>query len=612
MYIMLVLAFVAYKAAMVSFSWDESYSYLHHVVHRVYWPVDNGTMGANHHLLNVWAMIAADQWLGNREWHLRSPNVLAFVLYGAAALWHASEARNALLAMLIALLLTLHPYLLDMFSLARGYGLGLGFMLLSLVAARHYLIHRRSRYLWVSLILAGLSAMSNLVWLNYLVVLPPAILTMELAMTTERRVVRSSLLPIVVSTGAFLALLLPVAMGLRDGGALYFGGDSVEEAIASTAALIFYYRPEYADTTALFHGVLAVVVALVVLAMVTSVLRRSRTDVVLVLFPVLVLILWLISIGVQHVGLQVPLPKHRTAIGLLPVLVLCATSALLSTALGRWTPTALAVLAAAPLVQLQVRAFTTSSFIEWRVSGEVRSMLEVVERETRDLPGGRRYHSVSVGFGCWMPLKYYKHIRGLDRMLVHPMGDAPDHERFDHYIVEYDKLHAVDSLNWTKRFHGAGTNTHLFRYEPNFRPGRSVALDTVLTVDGADPNVHFGLRAGGSRVFRHVLNARTAQDPIILVEVPTRRECLEDWIGLRAEIRSASGVVAAMETATPEELPAGVRGTLRLLVASPMALAAGDTLAISLTSARGLCDQLAGPVRLSYYVLSREPGKDAP
>lgn len=98
-------------------------------------------MGANHRLLNVWAMIAADQWLGDREWQLRSPNVLAFVLYGAAAFWHASEARNALLALLIAVLLTSHPYMLDMFSLARGYGLGLGFMLLSLVAARHFLMH---------------------------------------------------------------------------------------------------------------------------------------------------------------------------------------------------------------------------------------------------------------------------------------------------------------------------------------------------------------------------------------------------------------------------------------------------------------------------------------
>ena len=83
---LLLFGYTVLRAVSVSFSWDESWTYVHHV---------SKDMGANFHLLNVWLMWFSSKIFGDGQLALRLPNLAAQLLYlyatGRIAL-HCSHA----------------------------------------------------------------------------------------------------------------------------------------------------------------------------------------------------------------------------------------------------------------------------------------------------------------------------------------------------------------------------------------------------------------------------------------------------------------------------------------------------------------------------------------
>jgi hypothetical protein len=126
-YAFLVFAYVLYRAYHLSFTFDEivSYDLLQG------FSLETAGQSANYHLLNSYLMKACNAAFGDSELSLRLPNVLAFIIYLIAAIRIGSLIRKEY-RLHTLILLTSMPFLLDFFSLARGYGLGVGFVLLSL------------------------------------------------------------------------------------------------------------------------------------------------------------------------------------------------------------------------------------------------------------------------------------------------------------------------------------------------------------------------------------------------------------------------------------------------------------------------------------------------
>ena len=124
----LVFAVIVIKAASADLTWDEAWTYLHY---------GRTPLGftqldlANDHPLNS-ILVWASTWLfGNSEFIIRIPNVLAGGLYLAAT---ARLVRGARLKVLAFAICVLQPYLIDYFSLARGYGLAVALVQCGLVA----------------------------------------------------------------------------------------------------------------------------------------------------------------------------------------------------------------------------------------------------------------------------------------------------------------------------------------------------------------------------------------------------------------------------------------------------------------------------------------------
>src|SRR5687767_33752 len=126
--VFLLWVYVAARAVLLAFTHDEAYSYL--LVKTDYFVAMTGT--ANTHWLNSVGMKLGSLLLGDEEWQLRIFSVLAWPLYGVSALRISGLLQNGLAGLLLFCALVFNPYVLDFFSLARGYGLQFAFVMAAL------------------------------------------------------------------------------------------------------------------------------------------------------------------------------------------------------------------------------------------------------------------------------------------------------------------------------------------------------------------------------------------------------------------------------------------------------------------------------------------------
>jgi len=122
---------------------------------------------ANNHILHSILMKWSVTAFGWKEWSIRLPNILFFVLYYATAAWYIHQlSKNLFMRIAGVFILCTVPYLLDFFSLARGYGMANAFSLAAIVLLITYFQHAEKKYLLLSFCFAALAVYSNFTWLN--------------------------------------------------------------------------------------------------------------------------------------------------------------------------------------------------------------------------------------------------------------------------------------------------------------------------------------------------------------------------------------------------------------------------------------------------------------
>jgi 4-amino-4-deoxy-L-arabinose transferase-like glycosyltransferase len=222
-----LVATSAYRAATSSFTHDESLSFAIFT-----WAPDLGST-ANNHLLNTWLMRLCSSLFGNSELSLRSPNIVAHAIYLVSTLLLLKRLEQPLIQVVGFVLLALNPFVLDFFSLARGYGLALAFLMASLYllarAHEEEPAGRRAIYAFLSILGAALALLANFSFLTYYV---PMVLVAAWVVASDRSYRRFSrdrrvLAEGLLGAGALFALFpLYKLILLRQAGELYFGGDT--------------------------------------------------------------------------------------------------------------------------------------------------------------------------------------------------------------------------------------------------------------------------------------------------------------------------------------------------------------------------------------------------
>ncbi|MBD3334777.1 MAG: hypothetical protein GF355_04620, partial [Candidatus Eisenbacteria bacterium] len=164
----LVFGYLCLRAALLSFTHDESLSYFIIAGRGSVWH------SANNHLLNSLLMWIAKKLFGSGELSLRLPNLLAFPVYAGSCYVilrrGVSEPAPRLAAAAGLVVLTTNPFLLDFFALARGYGLAMTCMTAGLaifIAATGDGGPLSGRAVFLTLVLAGLAVLAHFTLLYY-------------------------------------------------------------------------------------------------------------------------------------------------------------------------------------------------------------------------------------------------------------------------------------------------------------------------------------------------------------------------------------------------------------------------------------------------------------
>lgn len=419
------------RAILIPITHDEAFSYLRFIDA----PLGEsfalrGTDAANnHHLLTLLDRILVAV-LGPSELVLWLPVLASFVAALAAAWLLLRRRCPPAVALAAFLAFGLNRLGVELFSLARGYGLAVGLSLCGI-----YLLVQSSERGFrplpaaVGLSLLVLAALAQLTLLDVWAGASAAFLLVgvvryrlrEETSEGDRRAILGVLRAVAVPALACGATAIPLALSLKAEGSLYAGGrdgllsDTVETLVRETLA-----RAPWAG---LLRGPLTfaavLVAAFVVLAVGALLLDRSRrNESIGALFVGSTFVLAVLVVEAQFHLLGVGYPVDRIAYPLLPLLILstCLAAGSLLRYRGpflRGTGNVFAgLLSVAAVVQLATTADVSRSRLWW-FDADSRSLIEELEQRV----SARRPPDSSVRVGIsWIlepGLNYYRVVRGL-------------------------------------------------------------------------------------------------------------------------------------------------------------------------------------------------------
>jgi len=157
---LLIFLYIVVKASISSFTTDESFSYLHYAHTSFLDIISFSDWYTNNHILNSLLMKYAEVLFGSSEISLRLPNLLLFAVYMVYA-FLLFRNSDRLVALAVFILLCTNPGMVDLFGLARGYGLSYGFLLMSLYHFIRYFQTRKSKDMVLFHIASMLAVLSS-------------------------------------------------------------------------------------------------------------------------------------------------------------------------------------------------------------------------------------------------------------------------------------------------------------------------------------------------------------------------------------------------------------------------------------------------------------------
>ncbi|MFI5120278.1 MAG: ArnT family glycosyltransferase [Thermoanaerobaculia bacterium] len=373
----MLFAYVAIRATRVPITHDEALTYFSFVTHSFRTIVSvPSSWSANNHVLNSLLARLALLAFGPSEWALRLPNVLAFCLYLACGMALCRRYSSAVSSACAFLLLTANPFLLEFFSLSRGYGLGLAFLsaaLLQFIRAEEKPPSAR-RELFVGGLCAFLAVLANLAFL--LPVLALLIVSAARNWNDVRRWGPSlAVAPLLVA-----AVLGPRIVALQRAGQFYAGGSNgfLTDTAGSLVRMTLGGSEGGAFAIPVLGGVAA---SLLALGLVGAVVPSGAGGRRIARVVGSVLVLAAAGSAVQHAFVGTPYLEDRTAIFFLPLLALSAGGGLDALGAASWRAVrtagrgfavVLTIIAALPLIRSANFDHTTI----WQYDADVRRVVD--------------------------------------------------------------------------------------------------------------------------------------------------------------------------------------------------------------------------------------------
>lgn len=315
-FILALSVYVIARTVFVSLTYDEILT-LDFAKHYSWKKVGDS---ANTHLLNTWLTQSSYAIFGESKWTVRLPNVLALFiyLYGVVRIFQLISLKYKWQGLAIV---SCMPFMIDFFSLCRGYGLAIGFLMLSVFFITHFVYSHKPASLLFSICSGILGFLSNFTLLHFL--LPLIILVFAILFSSRFSVYKKFILGVLLLLPVIFVTVIisPVISELIRKEELYFGGRNnfFDDTVLSLARCYAYHQ-SYFSLAKVFFMFLFFTSCIFSVLFVFNFLNQKKIN-----FKLIISSLFLLSIAscvFQFLLFKTHLPVERTAIFFYPLMML--------------------------------------------------------------------------------------------------------------------------------------------------------------------------------------------------------------------------------------------------------------------------------------------------
>lgn len=163
-----LMVYVIVRAVVLPITHDESNTCLTYSTMSVHDIVTYARPIPNNHILNTLLIKFFTSIFGMHPLPARLPNILGFGLYFIAVFLITRKITiDPMVTFFGICVMVFNPYLIDFFSLARGYALSISLMMISLYFSLLFLQHLKNKHLAWSVIFGALAVYANFTTLNF-------------------------------------------------------------------------------------------------------------------------------------------------------------------------------------------------------------------------------------------------------------------------------------------------------------------------------------------------------------------------------------------------------------------------------------------------------------
>jgi hypothetical protein len=464
----LLIIYSVYRAATISFTIDESISYNVFVPLSFMDIVSFKIAIANNHMLNTLCMKYISQVFGSSELLLRFPSILSHIVYIVFSYKIIRKVSSPVILFAGFLLLNLNPYLLDFFSLARGYSMALAFTTVSIFFLLNYSEFSKAKNITWSLIFAMLAVLSNFTLLIFFISLI-AVFNIYWIVTQSHFNINGLIkrnVPVFICSVALIVIMFEPIRKLTkfkefyDGGTTSFWSDTVGSLISASL-----YEQSYWLSAFLFIKYL--IAFCLIILIVTFVYKSYKTKFKIFNEKVSVAILLLfISILVpvaQHIILKSYFPINRMALVyiplfFIPIILFVSDSAKSYNMKLLILP--VMIIFAGVVVYHTYRALNSSYALYWKFDADTKTMLSDLEIRVQN----DKKSSIKLG-AMWLyepTINYYRIARKYT-WLEKVRDDTYKNPDFDYYYLADTCLVYTKSLNKPVVKHYLTSNSYLVK-----------------------------------------------------------------------------------------------------------------------------------------------------
>lgn len=439
----LLFCYVASRAFLLGITPDEVFSLQLWMTPFTVYPETYTDLSANHHWLNSWGMWLFSGIFGDSNFVLRLPNVLAYLVYLYFTYRVSALIVHARYLLVVFLLLNVHPYLLDFFSLARGYGLALAGCMAAVFYLVNFLKTGRIPNAFYALLAASLAVLANFNVLPFYIIIVALLVAGSVPLfrvihAKSFRIANTILL--LMCSIALLAIIMPHLFAMQKANALYYGSTALWEGTAGSLATCIAYDAPYAGDNHFcslkpiihfINGVILVAGFLFFRQSPLPVGKKLRELATVLLFPALLIVLIL-----QHYLFDVLYPINRTALPFLVLyLIAFSQSFVFLCTLTKHLKYVPFLIVLPSLAHFGLSA-NFSYTREWRAAGQLDQFVDRIARENQPAIAAGKKITLSTNGVPGVVLEYLSEKPGTSWLQVYTHWDTTAFPIADYYILE--------------------------------------------------------------------------------------------------------------------------------------------------------------------------------